>query len=81
MRTRRIIRLAIVASIAGAVLSMAGAVYLSWVLAVQGERNELQQVAQRVLERTRLVVDQATEVLREMNLTPLTPCTPVAHRR
>ena len=48
---------------------------LSWVLALQGERKELQQFAQGIIERTRLVVAQATDVLREMNVTPLTPCT------
>jgi sensor c-di-GMP phosphodiesterase-like protein len=76
MRTRRIIALAVVTSIAGAVLAMAGATYFSWVFAARSASNELSRVANLMLERRADVVAQATMVLHEIGATRLSPCSP-----
>lgn len=83
VKRSRVIILAFVLAVVGALLPVAGAFYASWLAAVRIEQNRLMQVADRAITRAGISMSAARTVLRGMAAFEGEPCSPehISHMR
>ena len=74
MDRTRIVVIAALLALAGVALPLATAVHLAQQRAVAAEQRYLQQLARKALDRAQQSFADARSVLREMQATPLAPC-------
>lgn len=74
MSRARIVRTGIAAGLLGVALLMAGTGYLAWTLVVQHTAERLETLARLASQRADSTVAQAASALRELNRSPLPPC-------
>lgn len=76
MRRSRIVIVAIALAIMGAILPIAGMLYISWSFAVRSEQGRLALFADRAIARANISLTEARDVLHAMSGSDLKPCTP-----
>ncbi|KFC66996.1 Sensor/EAL domain-containing putative signal transduction protein [Devosia sp. LC5] len=74
MTSRNVILLGAVLATFGAALPLAAAAYLSWQLALNGEQERLSALAERLITRINMTIDDAGQALETINATDLVPC-------
>lgn len=74
MSRARIVRTGVIASLLGAALIFTGTGYLAWHLVIQHTAERLETLARLASQRADDTFAQAAEALRELNLSPLPPC-------
>jgi sensor c-di-GMP phosphodiesterase-like protein len=72
--SRNVILLGAVLAALGAALPLAAAAYLAWQLALSGEQERLSALAERLIARTNMTIDDASQALETINATGLVPC-------
>lgn len=81
MRRWRVIGLAVLFALAGAVVPLAATVYLSWRLALHEQTERLGAVAEQALAHAREVYADAERTLQSIAATDFEPCSPGHVRR
>ena len=76
MRRSRIVIVAIALALVGAILPIAGMLYVSWGLAVDAEQNRLTLFADQAIARANLSLTQARDALHMISGSNLEPCSP-----
>ena len=76
MRRSRIVIVAVALAIIGAILPIAGMLYVSWSFAVSSEQDRLALFADRAITRTNISLTEARDVLHAMSGSDLKPCSP-----
>jgi sensor c-di-GMP phosphodiesterase-like protein len=76
MRRSRIVIVAIALAIIGAILPIAGMLYISWSFAVRAEEDRLALFADHAITRANISLTEARDVLHTMAGANLTPCSP-----
>jgi c-di-GMP phosphodiesterase len=76
MRRSRIVIVAIALAIIGAILPIAGMLYISWNFAVRAEEDRLALIADHAITRANLSLTQARDVLHAISGSDLKPCSP-----
>lgn len=74
MSRLRIVVLASIFAAGAAVLPVAGAIHLAWILAVQSEQDRLEILNQRLIRRASLTFDMAAQHLSALVASQATPC-------
>ncbi|WP_256205380.1 MULTISPECIES: CSS-motif domain-containing protein [unclassified Pseudomonas] len=74
MSRARIVRTGAIASLLGVALVLAGTGYLAWSLVVQHTAERLETLARLASQRADDTFAQAAAMLRELNRSPLPPC-------
>ena len=76
MRRSRIVIVAIALAVIGAILPIAGMLYISWDLAVDAEQHRLTLFADQAIARADLSLTQARDALHTISSSNLEPCSP-----
>src|SRR5580700_9080507 len=76
MRRSRIVIVAIALAIIGAILPIAGMLYISWNFAVRAEQDRLAMFAGHTIARANISLTQARDALHTMSGSDLEPCSP-----
>jgi sensor c-di-GMP phosphodiesterase-like protein len=76
MRRSRIVIVAIALAIIGAILPIAGMLYISWSFAVSAEQDRLALFAGHTIARANISLAQARDALQSISSSDLKPCSP-----
>jgi sensor c-di-GMP phosphodiesterase-like protein len=76
MRRSRIVIVAIALAIIGAILPIAGMLYISWNFAVRAKQDRLAMFAGHTIARANISLTQARDALHAMSGSDLEPCSP-----